>query len=146
MSSTHDVASVLSSTYDVDSILSRTYDVASVLSSSHDVTSVLSSTRDVTSVLSRTYDVPSVLSRTYNVAGVFLVLHKGVVQPDKLLMLSHHRELILLEVRQRALEDTNMSSHRAGATKQLTRQPQQQDSGHKITSFRYKPKSATIYV
>ena len=46
---------------------------------------------------------------TYYVASVFLVLDKGIVQPDELLMLSNHRELILFEVREGALVETDKS-------------------------------------
>ena len=40
---------------------------------------------------------------SYDVSCVVLVLHKRVVQPDELLVLPDHGELVLLEVRQRAL-------------------------------------------
>lgn len=42
---------------------------------------------------------------TYNKPSIFLVLHKGVMKPDELFMLSHHRELVLLEVGKSALEN-----------------------------------------
>lgn len=40
---------------------------------------------------------------SYDVSSVLFVLHKRVVQPDELFVLSDHRELVLLEVGQRAL-------------------------------------------
>lgn len=46
---------------------------------------------------------PWCVHQSYNVACVVFVLYKGVVQPDELFVLSDHRELILLEVRERAL-------------------------------------------
>ena len=45
---------------------------------------------------------------SYDVSCVVFILHKRVVQPDELLVLSNHRELVLLEVRQRALWKQNV--------------------------------------
>lgn len=40
---------------------------------------------------------------SYDVSGVVFTFHERVVQPDELFMLSDHRELVLLEVWERAL-------------------------------------------
>lgn len=53
------------------------------------------------------------MKSSHDVSCVVFVLHKGVVQPDELLMLSDHGELILLEVSERALWTHNRgSTHR----------------------------------
>lgn len=37
-------------------------------------------------------------SCTHNVPRIFLILHEGIVQPDKLLVLTYNRKLILFKV------------------------------------------------
>lgn len=48
---------------------------------------------------------------SHDVSGVVFVLDERVVQPDELFMLPDHGELVLLEVRERALWKQEVHHH-----------------------------------